>query len=83
VISRGIGLKSNPEVVSWDMHDEDTFLLTGGVHEVLSKAEFIEHLSENSELNLAATQIIELALARDANGYLTVLVVRPAQRDAG
>jgi serine/threonine protein phosphatase PrpC len=81
VLLRGIGLNSNPDVVSWNVQPGDIFLLTGGVHEVIAEAELFELLTANTDASRAASSMLDLAISRGAADYLTVLAFRPAERN--
>jgi serine/threonine protein phosphatase PrpC len=76
VIVRGIGLGSNPELVSWDVEPGDCFLLSGGVHDLVADEELLALLLA-SPPRLAAEQMLSLATARGATDCQTVLIVGP------
>jgi serine/threonine protein phosphatase PrpC len=75
IITRGFGMNSNPEVVSWDMNLRDVFLLTGGVHDLLTDDELLLAVLQLDPRN-AARAILDLAVSRGAAGCQTVLIVR-------
>ena len=74
---RAIGLDSNPHVVSWDAKDEDTFLLTAGVHDLMSEHELLEVVQTSPDPAHATARLLEVASLRGARDYLTALIVRP------
>jgi len=80
VIVRGIGLGSNPEVVSWDAEPGDCFLLSGGVHDLVTDEELLALLLALSP-PLAAQQMLSLATARGAIDCQTVLIVPSPDQD--
>jgi len=80
---RGIGLDSNPEVVSWDVMNDDTFILTAGVHDVVSDDELLEVLATSPDFVAAVARLLEIASLRGARDDLTVLLARPAVANAG
>lgn len=76
VVDRVFGASSNPEVVAWDVEDDDTFLLTGGVHEHVNDDELLDALRKHDPKR-ATEAILSLALARGGTDHLTALVVQP------
>ncbi len=83
VLARGIGLGSNPHVVSWDIEIGDVFLLSGGVHDVVTDNELLEVLGTSVDLAEAACRLLDLASLRATRDDLTVLIAMPAVVDAG
>jgi len=76
-------LDSNPEVVSWDVMNDDTFILTAGVHDVVSDDELLEVLATSPDFVAAVARLLEIASLRGARDDLTVLLARPAVANAG
>jgi len=83
VLARGIGLDSNPHVVPWDIEIDDVFLLSAGVHEVVTDNELLEVLGTSVDFAEAACRLLDLASLRAARDDLTVLIAMPAVVDAG
>lgn len=82
VVVRGIGLGSNPEVVSWPTEPGDMFLLTAGVHEHLTEAELLAALGEWPRQRAPET-ILDLAMSRGATDHQSVLLVASGDESAG
>lgn len=82
VIVRGIGLGSKPEVVSWDTLPGDLFLLTAGVHDLVSDDELLVALAKSTSRH-AIEAILDLAMSRGATDYQTILLVPPASEAVG
>lgn len=83
VLARGIGLDSNPHVVSWDIEIDDVFLLSAGVHDVVPEEELLEVLRSSVDFIDAANRLLEIASLRTTRDDLTVLIATPAVLDAG
>lgn len=81
IITRGFGMNSNPEVVLWEVNQEDAFLLTSGVHDVLTDGELLAPVLELSPPD-AARAILNAAVSRGAVDHQTVLIVRPGTKSA-
>lgn len=81
IITRGFGMSSNPEVILWEVDPEDAFLLTSGVHDLLTDGELLAPVLGLSPRD-AARAILDAAVSRGAVDHQTVLIVRPGTGSA-
>lgn len=74
VITRAFGMGSNPEVVPWELKPGDVFLLTAGVHEIVTDEELLAAVLATAPEH-AIRSILDVASSRGGTDNQTVLVI--------
>jgi serine/threonine protein phosphatase PrpC len=74
IITRAFGMGSNPEVEPWEHNPADVFVLTAGVHELVTDEELLAAILDTAPEH-AVRNMLGVASSRGATDHQTVLVV--------